>query len=659
MNDADELTALLRRRVADVEPGEELWPVTARRARRALRRRRVRQLGGVVAAMLVVVGISVTGVERLGGARTAFGPASPVLLPAAGPNRWSPAFAAPIGGRTGHTATWTGDRMVVWGGWAPSDRGTPAFADGAALVLAQDGWLPVGGAPVAPRHGHTAVWTGTELVVWGGLTPDGTPLADGAAYDPGAGSWRRLPPAPLEGRSGHGVVWTGAGMVVWGGTGEDGAVADGAVYDPAGDTWRELPSAPLGPRSAPVAVWTGAEVLLVGGVADDPAGFPVDGAAYDPAAARWRPLPAAPGPGMAGAAAAWTGDRLLVVGGDGAVGGAPTTTNQALEYDPVTDAWDEVVPPPLGPLSRAPHVWTGTSFVVWGGGTPDHARTDGAAFDPVVGRWRPLPPAPLDGRGGATAVWAGDRMVVWGGSEVQVSGGQRADGAAFTPSPVGGGTADLTAGEQLRTLVAEVDRDDATAVVAAEGGEQVVAGGPDRPVVGVAALPAVGPWLGAIVVVDAPGGYGFDVVGGPRRDRMPRAVDVALPAGLLVPPAPRFSPDGRTLAWLEQSTEREVVLVHAGWHAGSEQLGPIRRVPLEVPREPAAPGTRPGPGPFLHLASWSQTDLAGGGAAIRLQLLADPPGRPAGAGTPYGLLMERTPQGTLAVPDPQLVPGDR
>lgn len=654
MNETDELAALLRRRVADLDPGEDLWPRTLARGRRRLRRQRARRAGGALAAVLLVAGLGAAGGNQLRATRVDFGPASPVTLPATGADAWTPAFEAPIGGRTGHTATWTGDRMAVWGGWAPSAPDTPAFADGAALVPAQDGWLPIPAAPVAPRHDHAAVWTGRELVVWGGRAADGEPLADGAAYDPRTERWRRLPQAPLAGRAEHALVWTGSEAIVWGGVGGDGALADGAAYDPVTGTWRALPVAPLAARSTPLAVWTGAALLVVGGVDGDLAGLPVDGAAYDPATDRWRPLPDAPSPGMAGAAAAWTGDRLLVVGGDGVVGGARTTTNQALAYDPGTDAWEELAHPPLGPTARAAAVWTGEWLVLWGGGTQDHARTDGAAFDPVSGRWLPLPAAPLDGRGGATAVWAGDRMVVWGGSEVQVTGGQLGDGAAYTPARVGEVRDRLTAGAELRTVVADVDHDAATATVVEPSGREVVAGGPDRPVVAAAPRPASGPWPGVLVVVGPPGGYRFEFVGGPTGNPAPRPVEVALPDGLVTPPVPRFSPDGRTLAWIEVSAPGEAVLAHAVWRDSSEQMGPVERVPLEVPE--LSPDLGPGAGVLIALASWSQTDLAGGGAAMRLQLFDDVPGQRAGHGTPYGLLLERAPDGTIAVPDPRLRP---
>jgi hypothetical protein len=83
---------------------------------------------------------------------------------------------------------------------------------GAATVR----WTPIPPAPLSPRGFHTAVWTGTEMLVWGGSTA-GRLFADGAVYDPAAGSWRSMPRAPLAPRTGHVAVWTGRELLVWGG----------------------------------------------------------------------------------------------------------------------------------------------------------------------------------------------------------------------------------------------------------------------------------------------------------------------------------------------------------------------------------------------------------------------------------------------------------
>src|SRR5262245_48645161 len=65
-----------------------------------------------------------------------------------------------------HTAVWTGSSMIVWGGW---DGDNSEFATGGRYDAATDTWqlTQTSGAPSA-RDSHTAVWTGSEMIVWGG-----------------------------------------------------------------------------------------------------------------------------------------------------------------------------------------------------------------------------------------------------------------------------------------------------------------------------------------------------------------------------------------------------------------------------------------------------------------------------------------------------------
>lgn len=76
------------------------------------------------------------------------------------------------------------------------------------------------------------VWTGTELIVWGGTDPAVGCSADGARYDPTTSAWSPLPPAPLAPRMGATAVWTGTEFIVWGGCCKDKCFADGARYRP-------------------------------------------------------------------------------------------------------------------------------------------------------------------------------------------------------------------------------------------------------------------------------------------------------------------------------------------------------------------------------------------------------------------------------------------
>ena len=69
-------------------------------------------------------------------------------------------------GRVPHTAVWTGSKMIVWGGRTPA----PTPNTGGRYDPATDTWTATthDGSAHAPATRHTAVWTGTEMIVWGG-----------------------------------------------------------------------------------------------------------------------------------------------------------------------------------------------------------------------------------------------------------------------------------------------------------------------------------------------------------------------------------------------------------------------------------------------------------------------------------------------------------
>src|SRR5437016_6330650 len=64
-----------------------------------------------------------------------------------------------------HTAGWTGSEMIVWGGF----NGSSHFNTGGRYNPSTDTWTATSttNAPDA-RYYHTAVWTGSEMIVWGG-----------------------------------------------------------------------------------------------------------------------------------------------------------------------------------------------------------------------------------------------------------------------------------------------------------------------------------------------------------------------------------------------------------------------------------------------------------------------------------------------------------
>jgi N-acetylneuraminic acid mutarotase len=172
------------------------------------------------------------------------------------------------GKRTGHTAVWLNGELLVWGG----DGETGVLNTGGRYSFAGDSWtaLPTAGAPSA-RRGHTAISTGSTMIVWGGEAQDSL-LASGSVFDPsgnsGLGSWSSMSTsnAPVA-RSGHSAVWTGSEMIIYGGKTVDAEDNTAAAYNPATDSWRQLTmEGPPLARKNHLAVWSGEEMLVFGGL---------------------------------------------------------------------------------------------------------------------------------------------------------------------------------------------------------------------------------------------------------------------------------------------------------------------------------------------------------------------------------------------------------
>src|SRR5438876_766761 len=100
-----------------------------------------------------------------------------------------------------------------------------------------DTWTPTNLTSVPDaRAFHTAVWTGSEMIIWGGGE---NPYSNtGGRYNPIADSWTATSTtnAP-SGREAHSAVWTGTEMIVWGGLGPFPDPNTGGRYNPNTDTW--------------------------------------------------------------------------------------------------------------------------------------------------------------------------------------------------------------------------------------------------------------------------------------------------------------------------------------------------------------------------------------------------------------------------------------
>ncbi len=317
-------------------------------------------------------------------------------------------------GRMAHTTVWTGAEMIVWGG---ADYDLITLGTGARFDRAHNSWTSITtiDAPIG-RWGHSAVWTGEKMIVWGGyhmVVTENVALDDGAAYDTATDRWQTLPTASFFlARQEHSAVWTGTEMIVWGGRDTYTFFASGARYNPNANTWSSVaasgaPSA----RSGHTAVWTGQEMIIWGGRSNS--GQLLDGARYDPAADRWQALPR-PNVPVAQGSAVWTGSEMIIWGvGVGAA------------FKPGTNTWRSLSSI-QAPSARYGHsaTWTGEEMIVWGGqisGAPEFK--DGSRYNPQTDRWMVLPTSQIpQPKSGHSAVWTGDRMIVWGGETVDSLG---------------------------------------------------------------------------------------------------------------------------------------------------------------------------------------------------------------------------------------------
>ena len=328
--------------------------------------------------------------------------------------------------RNSHTAIWTGADMIVWGG-AASDglRG-----DGGRYDPAQDSWRPVhDDIGLLRRMEPSATFTGTELIVWGGFNYDlPLPLGDGARFRLATASWRAISSAGApSGRSRAQAVWTGTEMVLWGGRGP-AYWNEVAHYNPTADAWTLVGStgAPEG-RDYYSTIWSGSELIVFGGYRDS---MPVlnTGGRYNPSSRQWTPTATAGASPAALHSATWIGSEMVVWGGSPGI---------AARYRPASNSWVPMATA-LAPLYRGHHsaIWTGQLVIVWGGsiGGCCSGTESGAFYHPDSDSWFPIsenfPDIPL-ARTRHAAVWTGTEMVVWGGMRYTPYGEN--DGEVFHP----------------------------------------------------------------------------------------------------------------------------------------------------------------------------------------------------------------------------------
>jgi hypothetical protein len=407
MSAEDDLRALLRTAAADADGEPAVDPGAL--AARARRRHRRRRLAGAGVALAAVVGAAVvipnlsddgSGEEEVAVGEEEDG------SPEEG---WTQLPAPPLSPRTGATAVWTGEEIVVFGGWdhlcppAADCTTTDAavFSDGAAYDPATGGWRAIAQSPVLTAFAPAATVAGAVYVASGCAEPLSCSGGQFHRYLVAEDAWEPVgnPPGGIDGRV---LLPVGSRLLAFAASDEAGERPD-HLFDPAADSWTELPDDPLPSVYDRQVVVDGEDLLLFGKPTEGQIGSdPVIGARYDGATGSWSRLPDAPGNGYH----AWGLDGVVVLNphfGLESTGGI---------FDPATDTWSALPPLPDSGTFR------GDMAGAIGIDDAEYVYSSGWVFDVPGDRWVEV--LPIDGRSTyqSSAVDAvGRRLFVFGGED--------------------------------------------------------------------------------------------------------------------------------------------------------------------------------------------------------------------------------------------------
>ncbi|MDB6133498.1 MAG: Kelch repeat protein [Verrucomicrobiales bacterium] len=333
------------------------------------------------------------------------------------------------------TAVWTGTEMMVWGDSGGGWRYNPTTNTWKAMNTVNQ---------PAPRNDALAVWTGTEMIVWGGVT-DLAYQNTGGRYNPTTDTWSTVGTANApSARYRASAVWTGNAMIVWGGVDGTAALGDGAAFYPETGIWATISkvSAPSA-RQLHTAVWSGAEMIVWGGVNTTALSGQTayaDGARYNPATNIWTGMAASNTNPRFFHTAVWTGSEMMVWGGQSKDPAGPTGAefilfNSGSRYNAAGNTWTAMsVSDAVPARMRHTAVWSGNEMIVWGGYTspynPAVYTSTGGRYSPGANSWTA---AGLTGvpaaRAMQNAVWSGSEMIIWGGT----SGSELNTGGRYRP----------------------------------------------------------------------------------------------------------------------------------------------------------------------------------------------------------------------------------
>jgi hypothetical protein len=303
-------------------------------------------------------------------------------------------------------------KLFVFGGIDGSGK---TLDTGAIYDPATDSWslIAVDAATPSARELASVVYTGSQLLVFGGRS-GATYLQSGALYDPLNDTWSAIANGGAP-RAAPALGVSGSELLIWGGLTTGGVAGPSPErYAVSSDDWR-LADAQNGPNPLYGSSWAfGADSFFVYGGQDN--GQRQDAAyRYDLAADAWQTLPRGP-PGRWFAFSAFDGSAFYVWGGRDVSTVKDDGSAFSEKWTPMTRMGvpsPRCAPPRQGGWAFA--LAAGDIAFLGGQDAVGNIFTDGGRFR-LNGGWTPIPSWPSgEDHDYGVAVFSGKEVLLWGG----------------------------------------------------------------------------------------------------------------------------------------------------------------------------------------------------------------------------------------------------
>ncbi|MGW9028618.1 Kelch repeat-containing protein [Streptomyces sp. NPDC055722] len=263
---------------------------------------------------------------------------------------------------------------------------TPTGSTDAALVSGATAWTTADALPTPAMDSGTVTLDG-KVYTFGG-TDGANMLFKAYVHDPATGGWQRLANMP-EKLEKPGAVAVDGEIYVVGGWDSTGNASTAAYrYDPKHDSWSTVASLPAGVVAGGTAV-LGGRLYVVAGCGGNCIPASQATYVYDPRADAWSQVANYPITDSWFSCAGIDG-QVVCAGGTDPVTGEETTATYA--FDPVTGAWTARADLPYPNWAMA-SASSGGRLQLVGGVTGGQLTNQAEEYDPVTNSWSALPAA--------------------------------------------------------------------------------------------------------------------------------------------------------------------------------------------------------------------------------------------------------------------------